>query len=180
MHINYPSNPTTASADLECFAAVAVFGLRHNIIICHDNAYSEVYFDGVRPPSFLQAKDAKKIGIEFHSLSKTYLMTGWRIGVAVGHADVIAALGDVKSNYETGIFPVVQQAGVAALTGDQSLLETMRRHFSGDAIYSRMGLPASATWCKCPRRRSMCGEASRAASHRPASPSGSSMRRAWS
>ena len=129
MHINYPSNPTTASADLECFAAVAAFGLRHNIIICHDNAYSEVYFDGVRPPSFLQAKDAKKIGIEFHSLSKTYLMTGWRIGVAVGHADVIAALGDVKSNYETGIFPVVQQAGVAALTGDQSLLETMRRHF---------------------------------------------------
>jgi LL-diaminopimelate aminotransferase len=129
MHINYPSNPTTASAGLECFAAVAAFGLRHNIIVCHDNAYSEVYFDGVRPPSFLQAKDAKQIGIEFHSLSKTYLMTGWRIGMAVGHADVIAALGDVKSNYETGIFPVVQQAGVAALTGDQSLLDTMRGHF---------------------------------------------------
>jgi LL-diaminopimelate aminotransferase len=129
MHINYPSNPTTASADLACFAAVAAFGLRHNIIICHDNAYSEVYFDGVRPPSFLQAKDAKEIGIEFHSLSKTYLMTGWRIGVAVGHAGVIAALGDVKSNYETGIFPVVQQAGIAALSGDQSLLDTMRRHF---------------------------------------------------
>jgi LL-diaminopimelate aminotransferase len=108
---------------------VAAFGLRHNIIICHDNAYSEVYFDGIRPPSFLQAKDAKAIGVEFHSLSKTYLMTGWRIGVAVGRADVIAALGDVKSNYETGIFPVVQQAGIAALTGDQSLLDTMRGHF---------------------------------------------------
>ena len=81
-----------ASRDFRFSAAVAAFGLRHNIIICHDNAYSEVYFDGVRPPSFLQAKDAKKIGIEFHSLSKTYLMTGWRIGVTIGHADVIATL----------------------------------------------------------------------------------------
>jgi len=129
MHINYPSNPTTASASLKFFAQVAAFGLRHNIVICHDNAYSEVYFDGNRPPSFLQAQNAREIGIEFHSLSKTYLMTGWRVGVAVGQADVIAALGDVKSNYETGIFPVVQRAGVAALTGDQSLLEEMRGCF---------------------------------------------------
>jgi LL-diaminopimelate aminotransferase len=129
MHINYPSNPTTATASLEFFAQVAAFGLRHKIIICHDNAYSEVYFDGIRPPSFLQARDAGRVGVEFHSLSKTYLMTGWRIGVAVGRADVIAALGDVKSNYETGIFPVVQRAGAAALTGDQSLLEEMRGCF---------------------------------------------------
>jgi LL-diaminopimelate aminotransferase len=129
MHINFPSNPTTACATLEYFDRVAAFGVQHNILICHDNAYSEVYFDGIRPPSFLQAQDAKRIGIEFHSLSKTYLMTGWRIGVAVGHVDVIAALGDVKSNYETGIFPVVQRAGVAALTGDQSLLEEMRTSF---------------------------------------------------
>lgn len=129
MHINYPSNPTTASASLEFFAQVAGFGLRHNVVICHDNAYSEVYFDGLRPPSFLQAQDARRIGIEFHSLSKTYLMTGWRIGVAVGQADVIAALGDVKSNYETGIFPVVQRAGVAALSGDQSFLDDVRSRF---------------------------------------------------
>jgi LL-diaminopimelate aminotransferase len=129
MHINYPSNPTAASASLEFFAQVAAFGERHDIIVCHDNAYSEVYFDGIRPPSFLQAEGAKRAGIEFHSLSKTYLMTGWRIGVAVGQADAIAALGEVKSNYETGIFPVVQRAGVAALTGDQSLLEEMRRRF---------------------------------------------------
>jgi LL-diaminopimelate aminotransferase len=129
MHVNFPSNPTTACATLDDFDRVAAFGLRHNIVVCHDNAYSEVYFDGIRPPSFLQAQDAKRIGIEFHSLSKTYLMTGWRIGVAVGRADVIAALGDVKSNYETGIFPVVQRAGVAALTGDQSLLEEMRARF---------------------------------------------------
>jgi len=129
MHINYPSNPTTATASPQFFDQVAAFGMRHNIMICHDNAYSEVYFDGVRPPSFLQAKDAMQIGIEFHSLSKTYLMTGWRIGVAVGRRDMIAVLGEVKSNYDTGIFPVVQRAGVAALTGDQSLLEDMRRCF---------------------------------------------------
>ncbi len=129
MHINYPSNPTTATASPGFFDQVAAFGMRHNIMICHDNAYSEVYFDGVRPPSFLQAKDAMQIGIEFHSLSKTYLMTGWRIGVAVGRKDTIAALGEVKSNYDTGIFPVVQRAGIAALTGDQSLLEGMRRCF---------------------------------------------------
>jgi LL-diaminopimelate aminotransferase len=129
MHINYPCNPTTATASLEFFSRAAAFGREHGILICHDNAYSEVYFDGVRPPSFLQAPDAKAAGIEFHSLSKTYLMTGWRIGVAVGRADVVAALGDVKSNYETGIFPVVQRAGVAALTGDPSLLDPMRREF---------------------------------------------------
>lgn len=131
LHLNYPCNPTTASAPLEFFGRAAAFGRRHSILVCHDNAYSEVYFDGLRPPSFLQAPDAKGCGIEFHSLSKTYLMTGWRIGVAVGQAGAIAALGEVKSNYETGIFPVVQRAGVAALTGDQSLLDEMRRHFQG-------------------------------------------------
>ena len=123
MHINFPSNPTTATAPLPFLEQVAAFGLRHNILICHDAAYSELYFDGVRPPSFLQARDAKEIGIEFHSLSKTYMMTGWRIGVAVGNREIIAALGSVKSNYETGIFPVVQRAGIAALRGDQSFLE---------------------------------------------------------
>jgi LL-diaminopimelate aminotransferase len=129
LHINYPCNPTAASASLEFFGQVAAFGRRHHILICHDNAYSEVYFDGVRPPSFLQAPEAKGVGIEFHSLSKTYLMTGWRIGVAVGQAEAIAALGEIKSNYETGIFPVVQRAGVAALTGDPALLDAMRGHF---------------------------------------------------
>jgi len=129
LHINYPCNPTTVSASLDFFGQVAAFGRRHDILICHDNAYSEVYFDGVRPPSFLQAPGAKAVGIEFHSLSKTYLMTGWRIGVAVGHAGTIAALGEIKSNYETGIFPVVQRAGVAALTGDPSLLDAMRLQF---------------------------------------------------
>jgi LL-diaminopimelate aminotransferase len=129
MHLNFPSNPTTATASLDFFEAAVAFGLTHGIPVCHDAAYSEVYFGDSRPPSFLQARDATRIGVEFHSLSKTYLMTGWRIGVAVGNAEMIAALGAVKSNYETGIFPVVQQAGVAALTGDQSPLGAMRERF---------------------------------------------------
>ncbi len=129
MHLNDPANPTAATAFLAFFEQAVAFALNHNILLSHDAAYSELYFDGERPASFLQAHDAKRVGIEFHSLSKTYLMTGWRIGVAVGNADMIAALGAVKSNYETGIFPVVQQAGVAALTGDQSFLADMRRHF---------------------------------------------------
>jgi LL-diaminopimelate aminotransferase len=129
MHINFPSNPTTATAPLPFLEQVAAFGLRHKILICHDAAYSELYFDGLRPPSFLQARDAKEIGIEFHSLSKTYMMTGWRIGVAVGNREIIAALGSVKSNYETGIFPVIQRAGIAALRGDQTFLEDARARF---------------------------------------------------
>jgi LL-diaminopimelate aminotransferase len=129
MHVNFPSNPTTATAPRDFFDRVAAFGLAHQILICHDAAYSELYFDGVRPPSFLEAREAKRIGVEFHSLSKTYRMTGWRIGVAAGNAQILAALGTVKSNYETGIFPVVQRAGVAALTGDQTFLEAMRRQF---------------------------------------------------
>jgi len=129
MHINFPSNPTTATASLDFFDEVAAFGIRQGIIICHDAAYSEVYFDGIQPPSFLQAHDAKRIGIEFHSLSKTYNMTGWRLGVAVGNRDIIAALGSVKSNYDTGIFQAVQWAGVAALTGNQAYLDQMRIRF---------------------------------------------------
>jgi len=129
MHINFPSNPTTATAPIEFFEKIVEFGLRHHMMICHDAAYSELYFDGVQPFSFLQAKDAKTIGIEFHSLSKTYNMTGWRLGVAVGNRDIISALGRVKSNYDTGIFLAVQWAGVAALRGDQTYLAEIRNQF---------------------------------------------------
>ncbi len=129
MHLNFPGNPTGAVAPLEFFREAVAFGHKHNIIICHDAAYTEIYYDGHAPPSFLQAEGAKEIGIEFHSLSKTYCMTGWRLGVAVGNREVISALGSVKSNYDTGIFPAVQRAGVAALTGDQGWVETMRQRF---------------------------------------------------
>ena len=129
MHVNFPSNPTTAVASLGFFEEVVDFGLRHNIMICHDAAYSEVYFDDSRPPSFLQARHAREIGIEFHSVSKTYNMTGWRLGVAVGNREIIASLGTVKSNYDTGLFMAVQLAGVAALTGDQDYLKEIRGLF---------------------------------------------------
>ncbi len=129
MHLNFPSNPTTATASREFFEAAIDFGFRHGILLCHDAAYSELYFDGRPAPSFLQGRGAKEIGIEFHSLSKTYNMTGWRLGVAVGNREIIAALGSVKSNYDTGIFQAVQWAGVAALTGDQTYLAALRDRF---------------------------------------------------
>jgi len=129
MHINFPGNPTTATASVRFFEKVVDFGLKHSIIICHDAAYSELYFDGAPSPSFLQAKDAKKIGIEFHSLSKTFNMTGWRLGVAAGNRDILSALRTVKSNYDSGLFAVIQWAGIAALRGDQTYLGEIRDQF---------------------------------------------------
>ena len=122
LFINYPNNPTAATCDLGFFGRVAEFARRHGIIVCHDAAYTELAYDGCRPPSFLQAEGAREVGIEFHSLSKTYSMTGWRVGFAVGMAEVIAGLGRVKSNLDSGIFQAVQLAGVAALDGPQGFL----------------------------------------------------------
>ncbi len=123
LFINYPNNPTAATCDRGFFALVAEFARRHGIIVCHDAAYTELAYDGFRPPSFLELDGAKEVGIEFHSLSKTYSMTGWRVGFAVGNAEVIAGLGKVKSNLDSGIFQAVQLAGVAALDGPQDFLE---------------------------------------------------------
>jgi len=117
---NYPNNPTGAVADLDFFRQVADFCREHKIIAVHDAAYTELAFDGYRPPSFLEVPGAKDIGIEFHSLSKTYNMTGWRLGMAVGNQDVLAALGKIKSNIDSGAFDAIQIAGVAALDSDQS------------------------------------------------------------
>ena len=131
LFLNYPNNPTAAVCDLAYLEKAAAFSKKHGIILCHDAAYTELAFDGFRPPSFLQAEGAREVGIEFHSLSKTYNMTGWRVGFAVGNAEVIQGLSKVKSNIDSGIFQAVQKAGVAALTGPQDfrdeLLETYRR-----------------------------------------------------
>jgi len=123
---NYPNNPTSATCNLEVFQQVVEFANRHNIIICHDAAYSEIYFDGIKPVSFLQAEGAKNVGVEFHSLSKTYNMTGWRIGFAVGNEQVLAGLLKVKTNIDSGVFQVVQHAGIMALTSPQDCVENMR------------------------------------------------------
>ncbi|MCK4485848.1 MAG: LL-diaminopimelate aminotransferase, partial [Desulfobacterales bacterium] len=130
MFINYPNNPTAAVATKDFFESVVAFAREHDVIVCHDAAYSEMAFDGYRPMSFLEVEGAKSVGIEFHSLSKTYNMTGWRIGFAVGCADVISALGQVKSNIDSGAFQAVQIAGITALEGDQACVEDMRQTYA--------------------------------------------------
>jgi len=127
MWIGYPNNPTSAIAPKEFFTEVIRFAEKHNIIVCHDNAYSEVYYEGKKTLSFLEVDGAKEVGLEFHSLSKTYNMTGWRLGFAVGNATLIDGLGKIKTNVDSGVFQAVQEAGIAALTGDQSVVEDMRR-----------------------------------------------------
>ena len=129
MYLNYPNNPTAAVATPEFFARVVEFARRHQIIVCHDAMYSELRFDGYRPPSFLETPGAMEVGVEFHSLSKTYSMTGWRLGFCSGNAGAIAGLGKIKTNVDSGVFQAVQEAGIAALTGPQDLPEQYRRTY---------------------------------------------------
>jgi len=124
--LNYPNNPTAATATAAFFEEVVHFARKYDLIVCHDAAYSEIYYDGKRPTSFLEVDGAREVGIEFHSLSKTYNMTGWRIGFAVGAAGIIGGLGKIKSNLDSGIFQAVQEAGIEALLGDQSAVASMR------------------------------------------------------
>lgn len=127
LFINYPNNPTSAIAEKDFYNRVIDFAVKNNIIVAHDAAYSEIYFDDYKPISFLEVDGAKEVGIEFHSLSKTYNMTGWRIGFAVGNKEIISALGKVKSNLDSGVFEVVQEAGIEAMTCDQSIVEDIRK-----------------------------------------------------
>jgi len=122
LFLNYPNNPTGATADLEFFARAVAFARRHGLLLVHDNAYSEIAFDGYRPPSILQVDGARDVAIELHSLSKSYNMTGWRVGFAVGNAEAVGALGTVKTNVDSGVFRAVQHAAIAALTGPQDVL----------------------------------------------------------
>lgn len=122
MFLNYPNNPTGAVASLGFFNEVVEFAREHDIVVIHDNAYSEISFDGYRAPSFLEADGAMEVGIEMHSLSKTYNMTGWRIGMACGGADLIAGLGRVKTNIDSGAFDAIQRAGITALTSPQDCI----------------------------------------------------------
>lgn len=122
MWINYPNNPTSAVADLAFFERVVVFAKKYDIAVCHDAPYTEVAFDGYRPASFLQAPGARDVGIEFHSLSKSYNMTGWRVGMAVGNAEMVGALTRVKSNIDSGIPQAIQYAAIEALSADQACI----------------------------------------------------------
>ena len=112
--INYPNNPTAAVCDKKFLKDVVEFAKKHNIIVCQDAAYSEVAFDGFKPPSILEIEGAKDVAVEFHSLSKTFNMTGWRIGFVCGNAELVKGLGKVKSNIDSGIFSAIQRAGIVA------------------------------------------------------------------
>ncbi|MCM8781107.1 MAG: aminotransferase class I/II-fold pyridoxal phosphate-dependent enzyme, partial [Candidatus Omnitrophica bacterium] len=127
MYLNYPNNPTTAIAGDDFYSQVVDFAQRNKLIVISDLAYSEITFDGYRAKSFLATEGAKEVGIEFHSLSKTYNMTGWRIGWACGNQHLISALAKVKSNIDSGIFSAIQWAGVAALKGPQQHIVDMCR-----------------------------------------------------
>jgi LL-diaminopimelate aminotransferase len=123
MWLNYPNNPTGALADFEFFTRAVSFARRNDIIICHDNPYSEIYFSNNKPPSILQVANAKDVAIEFHSLSKTYNMTGWRIGMAVGNPEIIKALGIIKSNLDSGASQAIQEAAITALESPQEIVQ---------------------------------------------------------
>jgi LL-diaminopimelate aminotransferase len=137
MFINYPNNPTSAVAPRAFYEEVIGLAAKYNIIVCHDAAYSEIYFDEEKPLSFMQIEGAKDVGIEFHSLSKTYNMTGWRIGFAVGNRDVLAGLGKIKSNLDSGVFQAVQEASITALNTDEVILSGIRKIYQDrrDILY---------------------------------------------
>ncbi len=125
----YPNNPTAATTDKKFYEELVAVCKRKGIIIISDLAYSEVYYDGIKPPSILEVEGAKDIAIEFHSFSKTYYMTGWRLGWACGNPTLVAALAKVKGNCDSGVFNAIQYAGIAALNMDQRDIEDMRQEY---------------------------------------------------
>ena len=127
MFLNYPNNPTGAVADEGFFLKAIAFAKKYDIIICHDGPYSEITFKGYRALSFLEVAGAKDVGIEFHSMSKTYNMTGWRIGWAAGNAKVISDLGRLKSNVDSGVFQAILEASIEGLLGNQDILQEINK-----------------------------------------------------
>lgn len=127
--LNYPNNPTGACADVGFFKKLIDFAVDNNLIILHDNPYSEVYFGEKRPPSILEVEGAREVAAEFHSLSKTCNMTGWRVGFVVGNHEIIKGIGDVKSNIDSGNFGAVQDAGIVALKNSREIAAEMRETY---------------------------------------------------
>ena len=117
--LNYPNNPTGAVAPLSFFEEVVDWARQHDVLVCHDNAYSDVTFDGYVAPSFLAVEGAREVGIELNTMSKSYNMAGWRVGMAVGNPEVLEALSEVSFNTSMGLFGPSQLAAIEALTGDQ-------------------------------------------------------------
>ncbi len=167
MFINYPNNPTSATAPRSFFEDVIKTARKYHIIVCHDASYTEIYYEK-KPLSFMQIPGAKEVGIEFHSLSKTYNMTGWRIGFAVGNRDVLEGLGKVKTNLDSGVFQAIQEAAITALYMNQNDLSPIRKIYRErrDLLCSglkKIGIghmKPEATfyvWARVPRRFSSMG-----------------------
>ncbi len=165
MWLNYPNNPTGAVASLDFFEQVVAFASRHGVLICHDNPYCDVVFDGYSAPSILQVPGAMDVALEFNSLSKTYNMAGWRVGMAVGSAVAVEALARTKTNIDSGIFLPIQDAAEVALTGDQAWLAERNSIYLGrrDLILDTLrdlGIPASESraslyiWARVPKEYS--------------------------
>lgn len=162
--LNYPNNPTGATANLDFYRALVAWAKHYEVMVCHDAAYTEITYDGYKASSILQVDGAKDVAIEFHSLSKTYNMTGWRVGFAVGNREIVSGLGRIKTNVDSGIFQAVQWAAMAALDGSQSCVEENNRIYGErrDALVSGLreaGLEVTApkatfyVWVKVPRGR---------------------------
>ena len=129
MFLNYPNNPTGAVADLEFFKKAVDFCKKYNILLCQDMAYSEMTYDGYKAPSVLQVEGAKDVAIEFYSHSKSYNMTGWRVGFVCGNADAIKALGTIKNNIDSGTFKAIQESATAAFTIDNTYIEELNHMY---------------------------------------------------
>jgi LL-diaminopimelate aminotransferase len=165
MFMNYPNNPTSATASLKFFEEVVDFARENDIVVVHDNAYSDMVYDGYEAPSFLSVDGAMDVGVEFYSLSKTYNMTGWRIAFAVGNRNIITGFGKVKSNIDSGAFEAVQKAGITALDSSQQCVTDMNNIYKQrrDTLLKgldAMGLavnPPKATfyvWARVPEKYS--------------------------
>jgi len=161
--ISYPHNPTTEVVELEFFQKIVDFAKEHDILVVHDFAYADLTFDDYKAPSFLQAKGAKDVGVEFFSLSKSYNMAGWRVGFCVGNRETIAALQRIKSYLDYGIFQPVQIASIIALNGPQDCVEEIRQTYKTrrDALISglnRVGWQVESpkgtmfVWAKIPEQ----------------------------
>jgi LL-diaminopimelate aminotransferase len=171
--VNYPNNPTSAVANKEFYTELIRIAREKSIIVVSDMAYSEVYYDNEKPPSILEIEGAKDVAIEFHSLSKTYYMTGWRIGWACGNPKLVAALAKVKSNFDSGIFQAIQVAGITALKSASSITDNMRSVFQERrdllinglrAIGWKIPPPKAAfyVWAKIPKNFTTSMETSKA------------------
>jgi LL-diaminopimelate aminotransferase len=149
MWLNYPGNPTGATCEIDTFERAVEFCTRNKILLAHDAAYSEITYDGYTAPSVLEVDGAKECAVELHSFSKTFNMTGWRIGWVCGNAEAVEALGRLKTNLDSGIFNAIQRAGIAGLTGPRDFLDDQlavfaRRRDRAVAALREAGLDATA------------------------------------